>query len=163
MKAADPLLLASILAGVPCAAGPPSETATRTTAASQAATDTRITSNELWLSGLVRVDSAVLAFIRIEEPGKPALILMLGEGENASGVNVVKIDMRRETVTVRYRTQLRDLALRDRGGGQRQSSIVEKEKDLSHSKYHTLRAKLDREQDERDARQRQESAGSKIR
>jgi hypothetical protein len=163
MKAADSLFLASILAGIPCAAGPPSEAAGRTTSTSQAATDARVTSNELWLSGLARVDSAVLAFIRIEETGKPGLILMLGEGENASGVGVVKIDMRRETVTVRYRTQLRELSLRDRGNQQRQVAIAEKEKDLSHSKHHTLRAKLDREQDERDARQRQESAGSNTR
>jgi hypothetical protein len=163
MKAADSILMAGMLAGIPCAAGPPSEAATRTSVASQAATDSRITSNELWLTGLARVDSTMLAFLRVEEPGKPAAILMLGEGENARGVGVVKIDMRREKVTVRYRTQLRELSLRDRGNQQRQVAIAEKEKDLSHSKHHTLRAKLDREQDERDARQRQESAGSNTR
>jgi hypothetical protein len=119
--------------------------------------------NELYLTGLARIGAKKLAFIRVEKPGQPTRLLTLVEGESASGVDLVKIDADGAKATVRYGARLQELALQSRGLTQRPPSLTEKEKDFSHSKHHTLRAKLDRERDEREALEEQARARTKSR
>jgi hypothetical protein len=115
----------------------------------------KTSASELYLTGLARIGEKKLAFIRIEKPGEPSRLLTLAEGENANGVDLVKIDADSAKATVRYGARLQELVLRSRGLTQRSPSLTEKEKDISHAKHHILRAKLERERDEREALEEQ--------
>jgi hypothetical protein len=71
----------------------------------------------------------------------------LAEGQRSGDVEVLKIDSKNGSVTIRYQGQNLDLSFTAQAHRQRAELIAEQRKDLSHTEYHTTRAKLDRERD----------------
>jgi hypothetical protein len=163
MKAAAEIAIAGLLLGANAACGQSPATGPVPRTAAETAPNVKTGTNEIWLTGLAQMGSAKLAFIRVEQPGQSPNLLTLAEGESAGGVDLVKIDAAGARVTVHYDARLRELTLRNPEISHRPMPLSEKEKDISHSKHHTLRAKLDRERDEQQAREDQARAKAKSR
>jgi hypothetical protein len=163
MKAAVVVAIAGLLCGANAAVGQSPATGPVPRPVSPPTPNVKTDTSEIWLTGLAQMGSAKLALIRVEKPGQSPNLLTLAEGESAGGIDLVKIDAAAARVTVRYDARLRELTLRDPRINQRPMPLSEKEKDISHSKHHTLRAKLDREQDEQQAREEKARAKAKSR
>ena len=104
---------------------------------------------ELVLTGIADMASYKRAFLRVDSPGQAPQFQTLAEGERAGNITLVNIDSQRAKVTLRYRGELRVLAMNTRTSGL--PSTADLQRDASHSAHHTRRAQLDREIDARGA------------
>ena len=108
---------------------------------------------ELLLTGIADIASYKRAFLQIDSPGQPPQFHTLAEGEQRGDITLVAIDTQKARVTLRYRGQVRELSMNTRTSGVPAPSAMEWQRDASHSSHHTKRAQLDREDDERAARE----------
>jgi hypothetical protein len=99
------------------------------------------------LNGIVIVPPARTALLEIEFPGREVLRCVLKEGEKVAGVELLRIDERGRKVTVHYGAFTNDVMLLPTSNGDAIDSDTEKQQDVSHREYHSLRARLDRERD----------------
>ena len=100
-------------------------------------------SSGIRLNGICATPTIRKAIFEIRKPGQDILRCLLGEGEKAAGVELLAIHDGKGKVTIRHRGMTNVVALANTGI----ASDPEKEKDVSHSEYHKLRARLDRERD----------------
>jgi len=108
---------------------------------------------ELILTGIADIASYKRAFLQIDSPGQPSQFHTLAEGEQRGDITLVAIDTQKAKVTLRYRGHVRELSMNTRTSGRTAPSAMELQRDASHSSHHTKRAQLDREDDERAARE----------
>jgi hypothetical protein len=108
---------------------------------------------ELVLTGIADIPSYKRAFLQIDSPGQPPQFYTLAEGDHRGDIARVANDSQKAKVTLRYRGQVRELSMNTRTSGAPGPSAMESQRDASHSSHHTKRAQLDRENDERAARE----------
>ena len=108
---------------------------------------------ELVLTGVVNIGSVKRAFLKIDRPQQAAEYYTLEEGKSVGEIQTVAIDVPRARVTLRYHGTLREVALNRITGASASQVTIEKAKDLSHTQHHTRRAQLDRENDDRLAKE----------
>jgi hypothetical protein len=109
---------------------------------------------ELVLTGIADIATYKRAFLQIDSPGQPSQFYTLAEGDHRGDITLVTIDSQKAKVTLRYRGHVRELSMNTRTSGLSAPSTMELQRDASHSSHHTKRAQLDRENDERAARER---------
>ena len=96
------------------------------------------------LTGIVDVPPIRKALLILETPDGKRLEHILGENEKRFELELVSLDAKAGKAVARYRGRLFELSLIDRVAD---SDREEREKDSSHTSYHTRRAQLDREAD----------------
>jgi hypothetical protein len=100
---------------------------------------------ELTLTGVMDFGSIKQAFVEVAQPGEPTGRYTLRYGRKAGDMELVTLDAAHARVVLKYRGKIHELRIR---GSSSSVSDSERQKDLSHSQYHTQRAKLEREKDE---------------
>lgn len=71
----------------------------------------------------------------------------LVEGEKKGDLEVLLVNSKEGKISVRLRGQLVELSFASQSDRAAAARFAERQKDASHTQYHTLRAKLDRERD----------------
>jgi len=100
------------------------------------------------LTGIVELpattNSSVLkrAFLEID-----SVSYSLSEGQRSGAVEVLRIDSSDGKVTLRYGREVFELSFAEQANRRQAALAVERQKDVSHTEYHTARARLDRQRD----------------
>jgi len=142
MRALTSLVLIHFVVSTPGSADEKATSAS-TNASSHAVSSSAIhDSTWIQLNGICTTPPIRKALLEIRTPGQDTLRCVLGEGEQAAGVELLAIHEGKGKVTIRHRGTTNELALANIG-----TSDPELEKDVSHREHHKMRARLDRERD----------------
>jgi hypothetical protein len=108
---------------------------------------------ELVLTGIVELpastqDAPALKRVFLEAVTSSSVrCYSLVEGEKRGDLEVVLVNSKEGKVSLRFREQIVELSFAAQSNPTAVARLAERQKDASHTQYHTLRAKLDRERD----------------
>jgi hypothetical protein len=147
-----PVLALSEERDKPRVAGPVASTGASNHLGSLTATQTVV---EVRLNGISAASGLKMAILEIQTPGRE-IRCTLREGEMVAGVQLLAVHGGRGTVTIRHLNSTNEIALMPVAhtlASQPEEDLaqIERQKDVSHSEHHKLRARLERERDERES------------
>jgi hypothetical protein len=106
---------------------------------------------ELILTGIVHLPpNRKRAYLLLAPPAQDARPYDLMEGEQRGELEMLSIDPWAGSVRVRHRGNVVQLSFDDQWRSNEAARQAERQKDASHAAHHALRARLERERDERD-------------
>jgi hypothetical protein len=106
------------------------------------------------LNGIGAAPGLKMAMLEIQTPDREIRCTMR-EGESVAGVQLLAVHASRGTVTIRHLNSTNEIALMPVAHTpatkpEEDLSQIERQKDISHTEHHKLRARLERERDERE-------------